>query len=142
MNPRYAKSVASKRDTITYICGFRHDGPTSKADCLNWIFQNILAYEQANGTRFEVIVTHDAEDVIHSDSLHWINHYAEEYQMVQVPVLPLRTPLTQWTHGVYIDEFTEYQTRDMPARQAMGAFIHRKEWARFRRDARRHACPV
>jgi adsorption protein B len=113
-----------------------HEGPTSKADCLNWTFQNILAYEQANLTRFQVIVTHDAEDVIHSDSLHWINHYAENYEMVQVPVLPLRTSLTEWIHGVYIDEFTEYQARDMPARQAMGAFIPSQGVGTgFRRDA-------
>ena len=113
-----------------------HDGPTSKADCLNWIFQNILAYEQANDVRFQIIVTHDAEDVIHSDSLHWINHYSRHYQMVQVPVLPLRTPLTDWTHAVYIDEFSEYQTRDMPARQAMGAFIPSQGVGTgFRRDA-------
>ena len=56
--------------------------------------------------------------------------------MVQVPVLPLRTPLTEWTHGVYIDEFTEYQSRDMPARQAMGAFIPSQGVGTgFRRDA-------
>jgi bacteriophage N4 adsorption protein B len=113
-----------------------HAGPTSKADCLNWIFQNILAYEQANIIRFHIIVTHDAEDVIHSDSLHWINHYAADYEMVQVPVLPLRTSLTEWTHGIYIDEFTEYQSRDMPARQAMGAFIPSQGVGTgFRRDA-------
>ena len=28
---------------------------------------------------------------------------------------------------MYIDEFTEYQTRDMPARQTMGAFVPSKE---------------
>lgn len=100
-----------------------HDGPTSKADCLNWIFQNLIAFEMQYGKRFEVLVTHDAEDVIHSDALHWINHYAGDFDMVQVPVLPLRTPYTKLTHGVYIDDFAEYQTRDMPARQAMGAFV-------------------
>ncbi|MBC7928305.1 MAG: glycosyl transferase family protein [Bryobacteraceae bacterium] len=100
-----------------------HDGPTSKADCLNWIYQCMLFFEQANGIHFEIIVTHDAEDVIHTDSLHWINWYSAEYQMVQIPVLPLPTPLTDWTHGVYCDEFSEYQCRDMPARQWMGAFV-------------------
>lgn len=100
-----------------------HDGPTSKADCLNWIYQSVLQYEENRGVRFEIIVTHDAEDVIHSDALHWINHYSDSYDMVQVPVLPLVTPITNWTHGVYMDEFSEYQTRDMPARQAMGAFV-------------------
>jgi adsorption protein B len=113
-----------------------HNGPTSKADCLNWIFQNVVAYEQSHASRFEIIVTHDAEDVIHSDALHWINHFADDYEMIQVPVLPLPTPITEWTHGVYIDEFSEYQTRDMPARQAMGAFVPSNGVGTgFRRDA-------
>lgn len=113
-----------------------HDGPTSKADCLNWIFQNLLAFERASWLRFEILMTHDAEDVIHSDSLHWVNYYADEYQMIQVPVLPIPTPLKNWTHGVYIDEFTEYQSRDMPARQTMGAFVPSNGVGTgFRRDA-------
>ena len=113
-----------------------HQGPTSKADCLNWIFQNVLAFEQQNWLRFEIIMTHDAEDVIHSDSLHWVNFYSEDFEMIQVPVLPIPTRLREWTHGVYIDEFTEYQTRDMPARQAMGAFVPSNGVGTgFRRDA-------
>jgi adsorption protein B len=113
-----------------------HDGPTSKADCLNWIYQNILAYEARHGMRFDVLVTHDAEDVIHSDALHWINYYADGAQMVQVPVLPLPTRVREWTHGLYIDEFTEYQSRDMPARQTMGAFVPSNGVGTgFRRDA-------
>lgn len=100
-----------------------HDGPTSKADCLNEIYQRMMSYEMAAGIRFDVIVTHDAEDVVHSDALHWINWYSREYDMVQIPVLPLPTPFWKWTHGVYCDEFAEYQARDMPARQFMGAFV-------------------
>ena len=96
----------------------------------------LVAYEQENWLRFEIIVTHDAEDVIHSDSLHWVNYYSDDFEMVQVPVLPVPTPLRQWTHGVYINEFTEYQTRDMPARQAMGAFVPSNGVGTgFRRDA-------
>jgi adsorption protein B len=113
-----------------------HDGPTSKADCLNWIYQHILAYEQAHGEKFQVLVTHDAEDVIHPDALRWINYYADDYEMIQLPVLPLQTPATLFTHGVYCDEFSEYQTRDMPARQLMGAFIPSNGVGTgFRRDA-------
>lgn len=100
-----------------------HDGPTSKADCLNWIFQRILLFEAEREIRFEILVTHDAEDVIHPDALHWINYFGSDYDMVQVPVLPLPTPLFYWTHGVYCDEFSEYQTRDMPAREAMRSFL-------------------
>jgi adsorption protein B len=56
--------------------------------------------------------------------------------MIQVPVLPLPTPVSQWTHAVYCDEFAEYQNRDMPARDAMGAFIPSNGVGTgFRRDA-------
>jgi bacteriophage N4 adsorption protein B len=100
-----------------------HDGPSSKADCLNWIYQRMLAHERDHNVRFDIVVTHDAEDAIHPDALLWINWYAQWNDMVQVPVLPLPTPLTHWTHGVYCDEFSEFQIRDMPARQEMGAFV-------------------
>ena len=113
-----------------------HDGPTSKADCLNWIWQAILRFEAATCARFEVIVTHDAEDVMHPQELHWINYCADTHGMVQVPVLPLATSFVEWTHGVYCDEFTEYQCRDMPARDAMGAFVPSNGVGTgFRRDA-------
>jgi adsorption protein B len=100
-----------------------HDGPTSKADCLNWIFQRMLLYEQEHDVRFDVVVLHDAEDLVHPDELRWISHYAASYGMVQIPVLPLRTPLGRLTHGVYCDEFAEFQTKDMPARGLLGSFI-------------------
>jgi len=103
------------------VCG--NPGPTSKADCLNWIYQRMLAYEKDQQVRFEVIVTHDAEDVIHPESLHWINYHADVYDMIQVPVLPLKTPMRLWTHGIYCDEFAEFQVKDMPGRQILSGFI-------------------
>lgn len=103
------------------ICG--NPGPTSKADCLNWTYQCMAAYEESRGVRFEIIVTHDAEDVIHPQALHWINYHCDVYDMVQVPVLPLATGVTEWTHGIYCDEFAEFQTKDMPGRQILRGFI-------------------
>jgi adsorption protein B len=100
-----------------------HDGPTSKADCLNWAFQTMMLYEEQTGTRFDGIVTHDAEDMIHPDSLRWISHYLSDYDMVQVPVLALPTPLRELVHGVYIDEFSEFQTRDLQVRESLGGFL-------------------
>ena len=43
--------------------------------------------------------------------------------MVQVPVLPLPTPFRELTHGIYCDDFAEYQSIDMPARQINRSFI-------------------
>ncbi len=100
-----------------------HDGPTSKADCLNWAFQTMLLYEEQNGTRFDGIVTHDAEDIVHPDSMRWISHYLTDHDMVQVPVLALPTPVWELVHGVYIDEFSEFQTRDLQVRESLGGFL-------------------
>ena len=100
-----------------------HDGPTSKADNLNWIYQRMLLHEQEHHVRFDMILTHDAEDLMDPDALRWINYYAQWNDMVQIPVLALATPLKNLAHGVYCDEFAEFQFKDMPARQLLGGFI-------------------
>jgi adsorption protein B len=100
-----------------------HDGPTSKADCLNWIYQRMLLFEERQQARFDIVITHDAEDLIHPEAFSFINAYAGEFDMVQIPVLPLPTPLRALVHGVYCDEFAEWQIKDMPARQIMGSFV-------------------
>ena len=100
-----------------------HDGPTSKADCLNWIYQRMLLHEEQTGVRFDMVLTHDAEDLMDPDALRWINYYAQWNDFVQIPVLALPTPLRELSHGVYCDEFAEYQFKDMVARQTLGGFI-------------------
>ena len=100
-----------------------HDGPTSKADCLNWIYQRLILHEEQSGERFDIIVTHDAEDMIHPEELRWINYYAARFDFIQTPVLALRTPFFALTHGVYCDEFAEYHTRDMAVRPLLGGFV-------------------
>src|SRR5664279_193950 len=106
-----AVASISERFANVHVAVCPHDGPTSKADCLNWIYQHMLLIEERRGIRYEVVVTHDAEDLIHPDSLRRINYFSEIYDFVQVPVLPLPTPLRELTHGVYCDEFAEYQTK-------------------------------
>ena len=100
-----------------------HDGPTSKADCLNWAYQTMLLYEEQTGTRFDGVVTHDAEDIIHPNSMRWLSYYLTDYDMVQVPVLALPTPVWESVHGIYIDEFSESQSRDFQVREALGGFL-------------------
>jgi len=100
-----------------------HDGPTSKADCLNWVYQRMAAFEQEHAVRFETIVVHDAEDLVHPEELRRINEALDRCGMVQIPVLPLATPFRLFTHGVYCDEFAEYQTKDVPARLLLGGFL-------------------
>lgn len=100
-----------------------HDGPTSKADCLNWIYQQMVLQEEQSNERFDAIMTHDAEDLIHPQSLRSVNARLRDYDMIQVPVLPLATGLGELVHGVYIDEFSEFQARDLFVRARLGGFL-------------------
>ena len=100
-----------------------HDGPTSKGDCLNSAYQWMVEYESRRGIDFEILMTHDAEDLMHPDSLRLINWFSRDYQMVQIPVLPLPTRLREWTHGLYCDEFAEFQLKDIPVRRQLGGFL-------------------
>jgi adsorption protein B len=114
---------AMKRFPNVHLSICPHDGPTSKADCLNWIYQRMLLFEEERGVRFDMVLTHDAEDLMDPDALRWINYYAQWNEMVQIPVLALPTPMKKLSHGVYCDEFAEFQFKDMPARQLLGGFI-------------------
>jgi bacteriophage N4 adsorption protein B len=105
------------------VCMVPHDGPTSKADCLNWVWQNMILYESERGIRFETIVVHDAEDILHPDEFRILNHFTLTHDFVQLPVLALPTPLHEFTHGVYCDEFAESHSKDLPLRVRLGGFL-------------------
>ncbi len=99
-----------------------HDGPTSKADNLNWIYQNLCLVEERLQEKFDIVVIHDSEDLIHPEEFRWLNHYCREYDFVQIPVLALPTPWWDLTHGIYCDEFAETQQKDLPIRNKLGGF--------------------
>jgi adsorption protein B len=98
-------------------------GPTSKADCLNSIYRRMAAYEAEHSAYYDTVLLHDAEDLIHPEALAVISRERTRNAMVQIPVLPLKTPATELTHGCYCDDFAEYQSVDMRARQFSGSFI-------------------
>lgn len=97
------------------------DGPTNKADCLNWIYRGILEFEKANNITFAVFVMEDAEDIIHPLALKLFNYLIPRKDMVQLPVVPLE-PLHWYnlTVGHYIDEFAENHYKNMVIREALG----------------------
>jgi bacteriophage N4 adsorption protein B len=118
-----AVASVSERFPNVHLAVCPHDGPTSKADCLNWIYQHVGLYEEQNDIAFDIIVTHDAEDLIHPEELRWINAYAKRFDFIQIPVLALATPFWSLTHGVYCDEFAENHLRDMVVRSTFGCFV-------------------
>ena len=114
--------AAARHPKLRLVC-LPHDGPTSKADCLNWICRAIEEEEQSMGQEFAGIVLHDAEDLIHPDELGLFNSRLDEAHFLQLPVLALPTPPWDLTHGVYCDDFAESQSKDLPTRQLAGAFV-------------------
>lgn len=98
-------------------------GPTSKADCLNRLWEHMLADEAAEGVRFKAVVLHDAEDVVHSAELGLFDALVERFDLVQLPVLPLIDPGSRFVGGHYADEFAEAHGKELVVRQALGASL-------------------
>lgn len=96
-------------------------GPTTKADCLNRLWDALLREEAAQGWRASAIVFHDAEDVVHRDELHVYRAMLGVYQVVQLPVMPLVDRNSRLVAGHYIDEFASAHGGALVARNALGA---------------------
>lgn len=96
-----------------------HDGPTNKADCLNWIYQGIRLFERQHGVRFEIFVMQDCEDVIHPLCYRVFNYLIPRKDMVQLPVLSLPRKWYQFTAGHYIDEFSQLHYKDLVVREML-----------------------
>jgi adsorption protein B len=98
-------------------------GPTSKADCLNQLWDRMRADEAAEGRCFKAVVLHDAEDVVHSAELDIFDALIGRFDLVQLPVVPLIDPTSRWVAGHYADEFAEAHGKELVVRQALGAAV-------------------
>jgi len=96
-------------------------GPTSKADCLNRLWERMIEDEQAGRVRFKAVVLHDAEDVVHSAELGLFDALIERFDLVQLPVVPLLDPGSRFVGGHYCDEFLEAHGKELVVREAIGA---------------------
>lgn len=100
-----------------------HDGPTSKADCLNWIWRGVREEEARRGIRYDILVMHDAEDVVHPLSLRLYAALVPRHEFVQIPVFSLGRRPGQWVAGTYLDEFAEHHLKELAVRDAMGGLV-------------------
>ena len=96
-----------------------HDGPTNKADCLNWIYHAIRRYEAAEGIAFQIFVMQDCEDVIHPLCYRLFNYLIPRKDMVQLPVLSLERRWREFTGGHYLDEFAQQHYKDLVVRELL-----------------------
>ena len=98
-------------------------GPTTKADCLNTLWARLEADEITEGRRFKAIALHDAEDVVHPFEISLYDRMIEQFDLVQLPVLPLIDKRSRWIGGHYNDEFAESHSKTIVVREAIGASI-------------------
>jgi adsorption protein B len=99
------------------------DGPTSKADCLNWILRSMAACEKEKGIRFAGVLMHDCEDVIHPLELKYFNHQIDDYDLIQLPVMSLDLKGPAWVAGTYLDDFSEVHQKDMVVREMLTSTV-------------------
>ncbi len=99
------------------------DGPTNKADCLNWIYQGIKLFEEENNLRFAIFVMEDAEDIIHPLTLKLFNYLVPRKDMIQLVVLPLPAKWYRFTEGHYSDEFAENHYKNLVVREFLSGSV-------------------
>ena len=122
-DPATASAIASVDDDRIEPVKVERNGPTTKADCLNHLYDALLAYERETGRRAKAIVLHDAEDVVHPLELRVFASLIDRDAMIQLPVLPLPDPHSPWIAGHYCDEFAEAHVKELVVREAVGAAI-------------------
>ena len=98
-------------------------GPTTKADCLNRLYDALLAAECRGAWTAKAIVLHDAEDLVHPLEIALFDVMTEKAALVQLPVIPLPDPESRWISGHYCDEFAESHGKELVVREAVGASI-------------------
>jgi adsorption protein B len=122
-DPATAAAVASVTDPRIERVEVAADGPTTKADCLNHLYDALIEYEVANDCEAKAVVLHDAEDVVHRYELRIFDGLIDRAAVIQLPVLPLPDPDSRWIAGHYCDEFAEAHIKELVVREAVGAAI-------------------
>jgi adsorption protein B len=122
-DPATAAAIASVADGRVEAVEIAIDGPTTKADCLNHLYDALVAYELAHDCEAKAIVLHDSEDVVHRYELRTFDGLIDRAAVIQLPVLPLIDPQSRWIAGHYCDEFAEAHIKELVVREAVGAAI-------------------
>jgi len=122
-DPATAAAIASVRHPRIEMVEVAADGPTTKADCLNHLYDALVEYELANDCEAKAVVLHDAEDVVHRYELRIFDGLIDRAAVIQLPVLPLPDPHSRWIAGHYCDEFAEAHIKELVVREAVGAAI-------------------
>ena len=97
------------------------DGPTTKADCLNRLYDALESDEQRAGSLFRMVLLHDAEDVVDPAALGLLDAAMDHADFVQLPVLPQPQAKSPFVGSHYCEEFAEAHGKALVVRAALGA---------------------
>src|SRR4029453_10992246 len=87
------------------------------------LYDALVAFETSTGQSAAAVGLHDAEDVVHPLELALFDQLIGRAALIQLPVLPLVDPSSQWISGHYCDEFAESHGKELVVREAVGASI-------------------
>jgi adsorption protein B len=122
-DPATCAAIASVTDERLEPVEVPEEGPTTKADCLNHLYDALIEYELAHECHAKAVVLHDAEDVVHRFELRIFDGLIDRAAVIQLPVLPLIDAHSRWIAGHYCDEFAEAHIKELVVREAVGAAI-------------------
>ena len=102
-------------------------GPTTKAGCLNWLWQAMRADEREDRRFVKAVILHDAEDSVHRDELRVYDTLIDRFDLVQLPVEPVAVYGQGWWRRFislhYAGEFAEAHRKQVVVREALGAAV-------------------
>ncbi len=108
-------------DPRVRVVVLEHDGPTTKADCLNRLYTVLAEDEAREGSAFRMVVLQDAEDMVHPLALPLFDRaLLIGADFVQLPVLPEPQLDSRWIGSHYCEEFAEAHGKAMVVRDALG----------------------
>ncbi|WP_296674860.1 glycosyl transferase family protein [Novosphingobium sp.] len=114
---------AARRDPRVRLVVHGAKGPTTKADCLNRLYNALEDDEVRTGVTYHGVILQDAEDMVHPAALQAIDAALCHHDFVQLPVRPALQSGSRWIGGHYADEFTEAHAKALVVRSALGAAI-------------------
>jgi bacteriophage N4 adsorption protein B len=122
-DPDTIKAVKRAANHYVHLVICESDGPTTKADCLNNLWWSMNKIQAEQRTAFKAVILHDAEDFVHEDEISVFDYLADRFDLIQLPVIPLLDPKSNFISGHYCDEFAESHTKALAVREALGAAL-------------------
>ncbi|WP_284124558.1 glycosyl transferase family protein [Parerythrobacter aestuarii] len=116
-----AAASAAPGDRRLRLVILERDGPSTKADCLNRLYEALEQDELRRGQGYRMVLLHDAEDMVDAEALPLLDRALEDTDFVQLPVLPVAQPGSRWIGSHYCEEFAEAHGKAMVVRDAIGA---------------------